>query len=100
VDAINELIKSYGLEEDGEHVIIPYTAKDGKKKRTYLLKRRFIRIIYSEEHYVDYPLEVAIEATVRYPELVLSEAIYRMHRELADNIHDMSTKGGEHKEES
>lgn len=81
VEEINELIKRYGLEEDLEHVIVPFTGKNGSKKRCYLLKRRFIRIVYPEGHYVDYPLAEAIEATVRYPELLLSEAIYQMHKE-------------------
>lgn len=78
---MNELIKHYGLEEDLEHVIIPLPAKNGSVKHCYLLKRRFIRIVYPEGHYVDYPLTEAIEATVRYPDLLLSEALYRLHKE-------------------
>ncbi|MEW6068712.1 MAG: hypothetical protein AB1610_10535 [Nitrospirota bacterium] len=82
MEDIDELIKRYGLEEDKEHVIIPFTDKGGRKKKCYLLKRRFIRIIYSEEYFVDYPLSDAIEATVRYPEFLLSEALCLMYREL------------------
>ena len=81
MEAINELISRYGLEEDMEHVIIPIHDKKGNTKRCYLLKRRFMRIVYPEGHYVDYPLTEVIEATVRYPELLLSEALYLMHKE-------------------
>lgn len=81
MEEINELIKRYGLEEDKEHVIIPFTGKNGARKRCFLLKRKFIRIMYPENHYIDYPLAEAIEATVKYPELLLSEAIYLMHKE-------------------
>ncbi len=83
MEEINELIKHYNLQEDVEHVIIPFKGKSGQMKRCFLLKRRFIRIVYPEGHYVDYPLTEAIEATVRYPELLLSEAIYLMHKELS-----------------
>jgi hypothetical protein len=81
VEEVNELIKRYGLEEDLEHVIIPIHDKDGHTKRCYLLKRRFMRIVYPGEHYVDYPLAEVIEATVRYPDLLLSDALYLMHKE-------------------
>jgi len=76
-----ELIKQYGLEEDQEHVIIPFRDKDGKLKRRYLLKRRFVRIVYAEGYFVDYPIADVIRATVRYPELLLSESLYRMYKE-------------------
>ena len=81
MEEIDELIENYGLEEDQEHVIIPYTDKKGRKNRCYLLKRRYIRIVYSEDHAVDYPLIDAIEATIRYPELLLSEALYSFYKE-------------------
>ncbi len=82
MEEINELIKRYGLEEDLEHVIIPLRDKNGGLKRCFLLKRRYMRIAYSENHYVDYPLTEIIEATIRYPELLLSEALYLLHKEL------------------
>ena len=81
MDELDELIEHYGLEEDKEHVIIPYTDKKGRKNRCYLLKRRYIRIVYSEEHAVDYPLSDAIEATIRFPEILLSEALYLFYKE-------------------
>lgn len=77
MEEINELIRRYGLEEDGEHVIIPL----GNKKRCFILKRRYLRIVYSETHYIDYPLTEVIEATVKYPELPLSESLYLLHKE-------------------
>jgi hypothetical protein len=76
-----ELIKQYGLEEDPEYVIISFLDKNGRRKRRYLLKRRFIRIVYTEGYFVDYPLADVIKATVKYPELLLSEALYLMYKE-------------------
>lgn len=81
MEEINELIKHYGLEEDAEHVIIPFHDKNGRPNRCFLLKRRFIRIAYPEGYYIDYPLSEAIEATVKHPSLPLSEALYLMHKE-------------------
>jgi hypothetical protein len=78
---IDELIEHYGLEEDPEHVIVPFLDRNGRQKRRYLLKRRFIRIVYAEGYFIDYPLADVIKATVKYPELLLSEALYRMYKE-------------------
>jgi len=78
-----ELIKRYGLEEDPEHVIIPFIDKHGRPKRRYLLKRRFVRVVYSEGYFVDYALADVIEATVKYPEIPLSEALYLLNKESA-----------------
>ena len=78
---IDELIEHYGLEEDPEHVIVPFLDRNGRQKRRYLLKRRFIRIVYAEGYFIDYPLSDVIKATVEYPELLLSEALYRMYKE-------------------
>lgn len=75
---IDELIERYGLEEDPEYVIIPFTGKDGMKKRRYLLKRRFVRVVYPDGNFADYPLSDVIMATIKYPELLLSEALFLM----------------------
>ena len=85
MEEIDELIRQYGLEEDPEHVIIPFTDKYGKKMRRYLLKRKYIRIIYSEGYFIDYPLADVIKATVRYPELLLSEALYLTDKEHSED---------------
>jgi len=107
MEEIDELIERYGLEQDEEHVIIPYTGKNGKKNRCYLLKRRYIRIAYSEDHAVDYPLTDAIEATIRYPEILLSEALYlhykRLNIKMPEGIHndkDTHEESGDISEES
>lgn len=81
MEDIDELIKNYGLESDTEYVIIPFTDKNGGKKRCFILKRRFIRVIYADGAYVDYPLKEVIEATIKYPELPLSESLYMMEKE-------------------
>ncbi len=81
MEDIDELIKNYGLESDAEYVIIPFTSKNGDKKRCFILKRRFIRVTYADGAYVDYPLKEVIEATMKYPELPLSEALYMIEKE-------------------
>ncbi len=81
MEEIQELIRRYGLTETVEYVIIPFRGSNGQRKRCFLLKRRYMRIVYPEGHYVDYPLAEVIEAAVRYPELLLSEALYLMHKE-------------------
>ena len=95
VEEVNELIKRYGLGEDHEHVIIPLPGKNGRTKRCFLLKRRFIRIVYPEGNYIDYPLAEAIEATVKYPELMLSEALYLLHKEADTTASETSDQTAE-----
>ncbi|MGE5239905.1 MAG: hypothetical protein ACM3ON_14015 [Chloroflexota bacterium] len=89
MDEVRELIRRYGLEENAEHVIVPFRDRDGQLKRCYLLKRRYMRLMYPEGHFVDYPLAQVIEATVRYPDLLLSEALYLLEKERnAGKAHD------------
>lgn len=82
MNEIDELIREYNLEEDPEYVIVPFTDETGRPKKRYLLKRNFIRIVYAEGYFVDYPLADVIKATVRHPELLLSEALYLMSTEM------------------
>lgn len=82
MEAVDELIKRYGLEEDLEHVIIPLCDRNGQLRRCYLLKRSFMRLVYPEGHYIDYPLTEVIEAIIKYPELLLSEALYLLNKGL------------------
>ena len=81
MEQIQELIRKYGLEEDLEHVIIPLVSEDGRPRRCFLLKRRFLRIMFTDTHFHDYPLEEIIEATVLYPEMPLKESILLVHKE-------------------
>lgn len=85
-DEIREVIRRHGLEEDMEHVIIPLPDQNGHRRRCFLLKRRFLRIVYPDGLSVDYPLEEVIEATIKYPELLSSEALYLLHKELDAEI--------------
>jgi hypothetical protein len=85
-EEVREMIRLYGLGEDAEHIIIPVHGENGKSKRIFLLKRDFMRISYPDGRYVDYPLEEAIEATVRYSSLPLSEALRLLHEELDAQI--------------
>ncbi len=78
----DELVKQYGLEEDPEYVIVPFTDKEGRQKKRYILRRRFVRVTYAEGYFVDYPLSDVIRATIRYPELPLSEALFLMSNEV------------------
>jgi hypothetical protein len=86
MEQIKELIRRYGLEEDLEHVIIPFVGGDGRKKRCFLLKRRFLRLVYPDGRYEEFPLEEVIEATVRYPDLLLSSALQSLHAEIDAEI--------------
>jgi hypothetical protein len=86
VDDIKEIIDRYGLAEDSEHVIIPIVGVDGRAKRCFLLKRRFLRIMYPDGHYLDFPLEEIILATIKHPELPLREALELLHKELDEEI--------------
>ncbi len=80
-EGIDELISRYGLEEDEEHLIIPITLRDGSKGRCFLLKRRFMRIVFSDTQYHDYPLGEVVEAIVTYQDRPLRETILLVHRE-------------------
>jgi len=95
-EAIKELIARYGLEEDAENVIITFSDQSGRVKRCYILKRPFIRIVYPDRHYVDYPLEDVIEATVRFPEILLSEALRLVYNERG--VHEQEPADNERKE--
>ena len=77
---IEELVRRYHLEEDIEHIIIPLPDKDGRPRRCFLLKRNFLNIQFPDGHVSDYPLAEIIEATVKYPELLLSESIHYVHK--------------------
>jgi hypothetical protein len=92
-EKISELIKSHGLEESSEYVIIPFESADGKRKRCFLLKRRFIRIAFGDGHYADYPLADAIEAVLAHPELKLSEAMYLLHKNAAESSEEEDSAG-------
>ncbi len=81
MEQIQELIQKYGLEEDPEHVIIPFVSQDGRKRRCFLLKRKFLRILFSDAHFHDYPLEEIIEATVLHPDMPLRESILLVHKD-------------------
>ncbi len=80
MEEIDELVRRYNLEEDIEHIIIPLPDKDGQKRRCFLLKRHFLIIQFPDGHLSDFPLAEIIEATVKYPELLLSESIHFVHK--------------------
>ncbi len=80
MEEIDELVRLYNLEEDIEHIIIPLPAKDGQSRRCFLLKRSYLRIQFPDGHLSEYPLAEIIEATVKYPELLLSESIHFVHK--------------------
>ncbi len=86
MEALEELIRRHGLEEDQEHIIIPIQGKDGRKKRCFILKRPFLRVVYPDGHYTDFPIGEVVEAVIRYPELAISEALYLLHEELDAEI--------------
>jgi hypothetical protein len=86
MEQIKELIRRYGLEEDLEHVIIPIRDNSGRKKRFFLLKRRFLRLVYPDGHYEEFPLEEVIEAIMKHPDEPVSRALHLLHEELDAEI--------------
>ena len=80
MEEIEELVRRYHLEEDIEHIIIPLPEKDGHARRCFLLKRNSLNIQFPDGHVSDFPLAEIIEATVKYPELLLSESIHFVHK--------------------
>jgi hypothetical protein len=91
-EEVKELIRRYGLEEDQEHIIIPLPLKNGRRRRCFILKRSFMRIQYQDGNFADYPIEEVIEATVRYPDMLLTESLDILHRELDAQINDLFEK--------
>jgi hypothetical protein len=85
MEEIEELKKVHNLEESSEYIIIPYRSADGREKRCFLLKRRFIRISYKDGRSFDCTLAEAIEALLKYPDMKLSEALLLTH---GDDIAD------------
>jgi hypothetical protein len=80
VEEIEELVRRYNLEEDIEHIIIPLPEKEGHARRCFILKRNSLLIQFPDGHISDFPLAEIIEATVKYPELLLSESIHFVHK--------------------
>jgi hypothetical protein len=97
MEQIKELIARYDLEEDAENIIIPFYDRSGRVKRCHILKRPFIRIVYPDRHYADYPLEDVIEATVRFPEILLSEALQLIYNER--EVHEHEAAGDKERKE-
>jgi hypothetical protein len=98
VEEIDALVKNYHLEEDIEHIIIPLPDKDGQRRRCFLLKRNFLRIHFPDGHIDDFPLAEIVEATVKYPELLLSESIHYVHKTPESGI-ITENSGSEHNNE-
>lgn len=94
MEEIYELVKRYNLEEDIEHIIIRLPDKDGHASRCFLLKRSFLRIQFPDGHFSDYPLAEIIEATVNYPELLLSESIHFVHKTPENSIITVNSDNG------
>lgn len=90
MEAVNELIERFGLEEDHEHVIIPLPSRNGKNRKCFLLKRRFMRIIYAGGRYINYPLGKVIEAIIKYPEMPVSEALFLHYEDINLELPEVS----------
>ncbi len=93
IEGIDELIERFGLDEDSEHLIIPVTSESGVSERCFLLKRRFIRIVFGEDHHDDYPLAEVVEAIATYPNRPLRETIHYVHREPEEPREESSEEG-------
>lgn len=81
---VEETAKNLGVELDkgGEHFVIPFENKDGALEKIYLgARERFILADKEGKKEVDEPIEVAIEALKKYPELPFKEAIKKFKSE-------------------
>jgi len=74
-ERIDAIVARYGLESDGEHVIISFTDPAGRRKRLFLLRRPNIIVRRDLERRVTVPLEEVIEALVNAPETPLWESM-------------------------
>ena len=81
MDKVRERIQQYGLSEDSEHVIIPYTRSDGEKRRIYLLNRPYMVIRRDRDHSFTVSLDEVIEALLRSPEENLWDLLHLSARE-------------------
>ncbi len=90
MEEIANLIKEYNLQEDEEYIIIPYTDSNGHNKRKFILKRQFIRVMYGEDFFVDYPIEDVILSVIKYPELSIKEALHMMNKDRAVVLSNIS----------
>lgn len=78
---LRELINRWGLLEDREHIIVPIRDESGRLSLHYFLKRQFIRIDHHDGRFSDHPIEKALEATIRFPDMPLSRALALIHDE-------------------
>ena len=90
MEEIEDLIKEYGLQEDEEHIIIPYIDSNGQNKRKFILKRQFIRVMYGEDYFIDYPVADIIQSVVKYPDLSIKEALHMMNKDRAGVLSNFS----------
>lgn len=90
MEEIENLIKEYGLQEDEEYIIIPYTDIEGHNKRKFVLKRQFVRIMYGEDFFVDYPIADVILSIIKYPELSIKDALHMMNKDRAEVFSNVS----------
>lgn len=81
MEEIENLIKEYGLQEDKEYIIIPYTDSNGHNMRKFILKRQFVRVMYGEDFFIDYPIVDVILSVIKYPTLSIKEALHMMHKD-------------------
>ncbi len=86
MDDLADIIRRHGLQETLEYIIVPFRAGDGSLKRAFFLKRSHIRIVFPDQRHEDYPLEDVLEATVRFPEQRLTEALAALYLELGKDL--------------
>ncbi len=81
MEEIENLIKEYRLQEDEEYIIIPYTDSNGHNKRKFILKRQFVRVMYGEDLFIDYPIADVVISVIKYPELSIKDALHMMNKD-------------------
>jgi len=84
MNRLKKLIEEHGLEEDSEHVIIPYHAAGGEVRRIFVLRRPYLIIAQDQFHRATASIEDIVEAILNNPEGSLWEELKLAEREPPD----------------
>ena len=93
MNRLKKIIEEHGLEEDPEHVIIPYRTSSGEERRVFVLRRPILIIARDPFHRATASLEDILEAIVANPEGNLWEELNLADKE--ETSEDTETGGGD-----
>lgn len=100
MNRLKKIIEEHGLEEDHEHVIIPYRTSSGEERRVFVLRRPNLIIARDPFHRATASLEDILEAIVANPEGNLWEELNLAEREDTAEDPDAGAPEAEPEEDS